>query len=101
MDALRVPADAEVRLSAHLDLGEQVAGRRVPPRKLDACDIPDEAAPAVAADEVARPQRSAVGQLDVDAAVVLYEAGHLVSAVDRHRQLVDPAGQNLLESVLP
>ena len=48
-----------------------------------------------------RPQRLAVGQLDVDAGVVLREPRHLTSAVDRHRQLVDPAGQDALDVVLP
>ena len=48
-----------------------------------------------------RPQRLAVGQLDVDAGVVLREARHLASAMDRHRQLVDPAGQDALDVVLP
>ena len=41
---------------------------------------------AVAADEVLRPQRPAVGQLDVDAGVVLGEAGHVAPAQDRHRR---------------
>ena len=48
-----------------------------------------------------RPQRLAVGQLDVDAGVVLREARHLTSAIDRHRQLADPAGQDALDVVLP
>ena len=43
----------------------------------------------------------AVGQLDVDAGVVLREARHLTSAIDRHRQLADPAGQDALDVVLP
>src|ERR1700681_3640181 len=48
-----------------------------------------------------RPQRLAVGQLDVDASVVLRETGHLTSVIDRHRQLADPAGQYALDVVLP
>ncbi len=44
---------------------------------------------------------AAVGQLDVDAGVVLRETRHLTSAIDRHRQLVDPAGQDALDVVLP
>ena len=43
----------------------------------------------------------AVGQCDVDAGVVLSEARHLTSAIDRHRQLADPAGQDALDVVLP
>ncbi len=34
-------------------------------------------------------------------AVVLREAGHLTAAVDRHLQLVDPAGQDALDVLLP
>ena len=43
----------------------------------------------------------AVGQHDVDAGVVLREARHLTSSVDRYRQLVDPAGQDALDVLLP
>jgi hypothetical protein len=39
-------------------------------------------------------------ELDVDAGVVLAETCYVAAAVDRHRQLVDPAGQDLLEAVL-
>src|SRR5215211_6237468 len=42
-----------------------------------------------------------IGQLDIDAGVVLREARHLPFAVDRDRQLVDPAGQDLLDPGLP
>ena len=59
------------------------------------------AASAVAPDEILRPQRRAVGQLHVDAGVVLRETRHLTSAIDRHRQLADPAGQDALDVVLP
>ena len=38
---------------------------------------------------------------DVDAGVVLREARHLTSAIERHRQLADPAGQDALDVVLP
>src|SRR5262249_7285841 len=100
MDALVVAEDAQVRLLTHLDLGDQVAGARVPPGKLDACRLADQAASAVASDEVIRPQ-PAVGQLDVDAGVVLCKPRHLPPAVDPHGELVDPAGQDLLEAVLP
>ncbi len=46
-------------------------------------------------------KRLAVGQRDVDAAVVLREARDLASAIDRHRQLADPVGQDALDVVLP
>ena len=54
----------------------------------------------VAPDEVFRPQPLAVRQLDVDAGAVLRETRHLALAIDRHRQLGDPAGQDLLEAFL-
>ena len=75
--------------------------RRIPPGELDAGCLADDAAPAIAADEILRPQRLAVGQLDVDAGVVLREARHLTFAIDRYVQLVDPAGQDALDVVLP
>src|SRR5262249_61765745 len=59
------------------------------------------AAPSVAPDEIASAQRAAVGQLDVDAGAVLREPRHLTSAIERHRQLADPAGQDALDVVLP
>src|SRR5207248_10477200 len=43
----------------------------------------------------------AVGQLDVNARVVLRETRHLMSAIDRHRQFADPAGEDALDLVLP
>ena len=101
MDAEGVVADAQFRLLGHLDLGDQAARRRIPPGELDAGCLADQAASSVAPDEILRPQRLAVGQLDVDAGVVLREARHLTSAVDRHRQLADPAGQDALDVVLP
>src|SRR5215211_2015712 len=61
----------------------------------------DQAASAVAPDEIIRPQRRAVVQLHVDDGVVLREARHLTSAIDRHRQLADPTGQYALDAVLP
>ncbi len=48
-----------------------------------------------------RPQRPAVGQLDVDPGLVLREPRHLTSAMDRHLELADPAGQDALDVVLP
>ena len=91
----------QLRLLGHLGLGDQAARRRIPPRELDAGGLADQAASSVAPDEVLRPQRPAVGQLDVDAGVVLREPRHLTSAIDRHRQLADPAGQDALDVLLP
>jgi hypothetical protein len=47
------------------------------------------------------PPGGSVGQLDVDAGVVLRETGHLTAVVDWDPQLVDPAGQDALDVVLP
>jgi hypothetical protein len=71
------------------------------PGEPDAGCFADQAASAGAPDEIIRPQRRAVGQLHVDAGVVLREARHLTSAIDRHRQLADPTGQDALDAVLP
>ncbi len=101
MDARGSAADAQFRLLGHLDLGEQAARRRIPAGELDAGCFADQTASSVAPDEIFRPQRLAVGQLDVDAGVVLREARHLTSAIERHRQLADPAGQDALDVVLP
>ena len=104
MDAEGVVADAPFRrlpVSGHLDLGDQVARCRIPPGELDAGFFADQTASSVAPDEILRPQRLAVGQLDVDAGAVLRETRHLTSAIDRHRQLADPAGQDALDVVLP
>src|SRR5204862_7866883 len=101
MDALGVVAKAPFRLLGQLDLGDQVARRRIPAGKLDAGGFADQAASAVTSDEILCPQRLAVGQRDVDAAIVLRETRYLTAAIDRHRQLIDPAGQDALDVVLP
>src|SRR6202022_4804671 len=59
------------------------------------------AAAALAPREGLRSQRTAVGQLDGDAGVVLRKARHLECAMDRDRQLVDPGGQCALDAFLP
>ena len=84
-----------------LDLGDQGARCRIPAGELDAGRFADQTASSVAPDEILRPQRLAVGQRDVDAGFVLRETRHLTSAIDRHRQLADPAGKNALDVVLP
>jgi hypothetical protein len=48
MDPLVVAADAQLRLLAHLDLGDQIAGRRVPSGELDTGRLTEQAASAVA-----------------------------------------------------
>jgi hypothetical protein len=101
MGAAAVSPDSQLRLFGHLGLGDQGAGRRIPPGELDACVFTDQTASSVAPNEVFRPQRLAVGEVDVDTCVVLREPGHLTPAIDRHRQLADPAGQYALDMVLP
>ena len=102
MDAEGVAADAQFRLLGHLDLGDQAARRRIPPGELDAGCLADQAASSVAPDEIFAPAATRPSDsCDVDAGVVLREARHLTSAIDRHRQLADPAGQDALDVVLP
>src|SRR5829696_5104071 len=95
------PHPAPLRLLGHLDLGSQAACCRIPPRALNTGCLSDQTASSVAPDEIFCPQRPAIGQLDVDAGVVLHETRHLTSAIDRHPQLADPAGQRALDVVLP
>src|SRR3954447_14431987 len=101
MDAEGVTADASFRLLRHLDLGDQAADCRIPPGELDAGCSTDQTASSVAPDEILRAQRLAVGELDVDAGVALRESRHFTFAIDRHLKLVDPAGQDALDVVLP
>ncbi|MCW2971459.1 MAG: hypothetical protein JWO23_2586 [Solirubrobacterales bacterium] len=101
VDAESVVADAQGRLLGHLDLGDQVALGRIPSRELDAGCFTDEAASSIAPSEILRPQRLAVGELDVDAGVILREARHLTSVIDPHWQLGDPGGHDPLDLVLP
>ena len=100
VDAGGVETGARRRLLGQLDLGDQVAPRRIPPRELDTGCLADQAASSIAPDEIPRPQRPAVGQLDVDPGVVLREARHLRPVVDAHRQLGDPRGHDPLDLVL-
>ena len=67
VDPVVVEADALRQLLGHLDLGDQVAPRRVPSDELDAGRLADDAAPTVGPDQVRRAERLAVGQVHVDA----------------------------------
>ena len=97
----RVAAETPFRrLLGQLDLGDQVARRRIPSGELDAGCLADQAAASIAPDEVLRPSRPAVRQHDVDAGVVLRETGDLDAVVDRHLQFADPVGQDALDVVL-
>ena len=84
---------AELRLLDHLDLGHEPARRRIPPGELDTGRLSDHTAAPVAAHQIVRPDRRAVGQRDVDAAVVLGEPCHLTFARGRHAELLDPGSQ--------
>ena len=95
-----VVADPRRRLLGQLDLGDQVAPGRVPAWELDAGQLADQAAAAVAADQVSGPQRLAAGQPHLDPAVVRREPRHLTAVIDRHRQLGDPGGHDPLDLVL-
>ena len=101
MDARRVVANTPRRFLGHLDLGDQVALGRIPSRELDAGGPTDDASSSVASDEILRPQRLAVGQLDVHASVVLGETRHDTSVTDLYRELGDPVGHDPLQLVLP
>src|SRR5437773_2134143 len=54
IDSLFTTADAPGGLLDHLDLGDQVAGRRVPSLEVDARRLADQAATSIAPDEVLR-----------------------------------------------
>src|SRR5581483_1911896 len=95
-----VVTDAPLGLVRDLDLGDQRADRGLPARELDARGLADDAAAAVAADEVLGAQRLAAGDPDVDAGFVLRGARHLPAALDRDRQLADPLRQQVLEADL-
>jgi hypothetical protein len=100
-DAATLGAHADLRLLVHLDLGDQVAGRRIPPWEVDASRLANQAAAPVAPDEVVGSKRCVAGQLDIDAGVVLREADHLAAAKDRDLELLDPLSQDALEVALP
>ncbi len=100
MEAERILVKPPLRLLGHLDFGDQPARRRIPPRELDADGLANQAAAAIAPDEILRPERLTVGERDGDAGVVLRETRDVTSAIDRHRQLADPAGQDALDVVL-
>ena len=61
MDAERVLVKPPLRLLGHLDLGDQPARRRIPPGELDAGCLANQAAAAVAPDEISRAERLTVG----------------------------------------
>ena len=94
----RAPSSGSSAISISAIMG---AGRRVPSWKLDAGQLSYEASLSVASDEVGRPHRPPVGQFDAGAGVVLRELDRLTPAVDGDVQLVDPAGQDAFDVILP
>ena len=100
VDALLAAADAPRGLLGHLDLGDQVAGRGSHPgsRSRPACGS---GCDRRRTRRGTSPAATAVSQLDVDAGVVLRKARHLASAIELHRQLADPVGQDALDVLLP
>src|SRR4029079_16349270 len=83
------------------DLGDHPAGRGVQSGELDVGDLADQTASSVVADEVLPAQQRVLGQLDVDAAVVLHEARHLPAPKHGNLELVDPAPEDPLELAPP
>ena len=71
------------------------------PGELDAGRLAERAAAAVRPDEVLRPQRRSVTEHDIDAALVLGEAGHVAATLDPNPELLDPVGEDRLDAVLP
>ncbi len=97
----RIFVKPPLRLLGHLGFGDQPACRGIPPREANAGCFANQAAAAVAPDEILCPQRLAVGEHDVGAGVILRETRDVTSAIDRHRQLPDPLGKNALGVLLP
>jgi hypothetical protein len=101
MDAGGVVTNARWRVLGHLDLGNEIALRRIPTRELDARRLADDAAPSVTPNQILRAQRLGIGQCDVDAVVVLRETCHGASVMSPHWKLGDPGTHDALELVLP
>lgn len=98
-DATPAP-QTELRDLLHLDLGMDPARRGIPSHEVDAGRLAHDAAAPVTTDQELRPTGRAVRQRDVDAVVVLREAGHLALAPDGNPELVDPAGHDPLDVAL-
>jgi hypothetical protein len=102
MNAEGVAPDAPVgRLLSELGLGDQIAGCRIRTRERNAGDLADQTAPAIAANQILRPQRVTIIERNIDTGFVLSEARHLAAPINRHAQLLDPAGEDALDMRLP
>ena len=82
VDAERILVKTPLRLLGRPDFGDQPAHRRIPSREFDAGYFTNQAAAAIAPDEILRPQRLTVGQRNVDTSVVLHETTHFTSAIE-------------------
>ena len=89
------------RLVGDLDLGDEVAARRVRPGERDAGRPAQNASSAVRSDEVPGSRRPTVAEFDVDTALVLDEAGHVAASLHPHPELLDPVAEDRLDPVLP
>src|SRR5437762_12876784 len=89
------------RLLRHLHFREDVARRRIPTRKVDACRFTYEAASTVAPDEILRLQRLTVGERDIHTGVVLDKAHDFAAVENWHLEFGDPAGEDALDVLLP
>ncbi len=92
---------AEFGRGCHFDFGDQVADGGVRSGEGDIGGLAYRAAATVAAHEVECADEASVGECDVDAGIVLDEAGHLLAAIDRHAELFDPAREDALDMLLP
>src|SRR4029453_2445998 len=91
VDTEGIAADAPFRrLFRDLDLGDQVAGGRVPPRKFDTGRFADDTASPIASADIFPSQRAAIAEFDINAGLVLREARYLDTVGDGHRQFVEP-----------
>ena len=89
------------RLFGHLDLGDQEA-RPTRPIQGTRCRpvLRTRLRPPSQPTRYSARSDRAVRQLDVDAGVVLREPCHLAPAIERHRQLGDPVGEDALDVIL-
>jgi len=92
MSAERILVNPPFRLLRHFDFCDQPARRRIPAGEFDAGCLANQAAAAIAPDEIFGPERLTVGERDINVGIVLRETRHLASAIDRHRELADPFG---------
>ena len=102
MDAEGVAANAPLwRLLGHLDLGDNVAGRRVPSLQRDSGCFSDQTASAVAPDEYSDLSDWPSDSRTSAPASSCMKPVIFTSADDLHPELIDPTGKNTLNVVLP